>query len=54
MIENTAVLPAVTLRSRSLARYLLFWVWLTHTSGTHAGTAVVVLYGREAANIVVH
>ena len=53
MVENTAALPAATLRSRSLARYSLFWVWLARASGTHAGTAVVVFCGGEAANIVV-
>ena len=53
MVENTTALPAVALRSRSSARYSLFWVWLTRTSGTHAGTAVVVFCGGEVANIVV-
>ena len=53
MVENTAALPAVTLRSRSSVRYSLFWVWLTSASGTYAGTAVVVFCVGEVANIVV-
>ena len=53
MVENTAVLPAVTQRFRSLARYLLFWVWLTSALGTYTGTAVVLFCCREVANIVV-